>query len=130
MRIDPDGTHQIDVFLMNIPTGGDLDSYSYNLTYPGVGALAPMRITAADHTTEDVVLIADDDDSSPDDTGSDAVTDSDGSYAATVDDTGTNAAEANPPYSEGVLGRYTLKVDADALPGIYPLGLDTIHVIS
>ncbi len=130
VRIDANGTHQIDVFLEGILTGGDLDSYSYNLTYPGATALAPMQITAADHTSGDVVLIAEDTDSIPDDTGSDAVTDSDGSYAATVDDTGTNAAEAPPTYTEGVLGRYTLKVVAGAAPGIYPLGLDTVHVLS
>ncbi len=128
VRINAGQSREIDVFLMNIPTVGNLDSYSYNLTYPDASALAPMQITDAVHMTSGVVLIAEDTDSIPDDTGSDTPTDTDGSYAATVDDTGTNAAEGPPTYTEGVLGRYTLKVVTGAAPGIYPLGLDTIVV--
>jgi len=119
-RIDAGGSGQVDVFLDVIPSGENVASYEYKLTYPTAGAV--MSITNKNHQ----LLINSAGGSNPSDAGSDTVPDVNGSYVAVVTDAGT--AEGPPTYTQGLLGRYILSVAPGATPGLYLLGLNTVKV--
>ena len=122
-RIDAGSSGAIDVFIDNVLQVGhtsnvaDLAGFNYFFTYP-----AGWSITAKNH----LFLINAAGGSSGSDSLSTTVPDSDGSYTSVVSDFGT--AETNPPYTQGVLGRYTLSVPAGTSAGLYYLGLNSVRI--
>jgi hypothetical protein len=132
VRVDVEAspvTFDVDVFLDGVlpvdstPNVEDLTGYTYFFTYPTSGAA--MTVTAKDH----LLLINAAVGSTPSDALSNTVPDSDGSYKTVVADFGTaESAEANPPYTQGLLAHYTLQIAASPTAGVYELGLGTVKV--
>lgn len=117
-------TFDIDTFLDGIPSGRGLAGFSYYLGFDA----SRLEIIGQQHTTTGVNLIT----AAPS-SGSPAyielnegVPDSDGSHTAVAADFGTT--ETNPPYSQGVLGHYTLRVLGGAPSGQASLTLTGVSV--
>jgi hypothetical protein len=115
VSVSPGGTFDFDVFLQGLPAGKVISGFDYFITW---GPPDFLDVTAQSHATVAVNLLADAPGSAPIDL-SQAVPHAESPHHAIVGDLGT--AEANPPYTRGVLGRYSASVSADAPPGTYGL---------
>jgi hypothetical protein len=108
---------QFDVFLDGIPTDDSVLGFAYDInTFPGT-------LTAKLHNSGTVNLVAQPGSQLLD--FSDNVPDSSPPYAVNVGDLGD--AEYNPPFTQGVLGRYTLNVTGVGT-GVYGMTLENLFV--
>ncbi len=110
---------QFDVFLDGLPVDDGILGFSYNIdTFPGT-------LTAQAHEDSSVNLIA-----QPGSSlfgFSEGIPDSSPPWSANVADLA--AAEFNPPFTKGVLGRYTL--DVTGVPeGVYGLTLSEVKLVN
>lgn len=108
---------QVDVFLTGLPTGESVAGFGYQIGFP------ESVVEVADHSHG--LLIEEASGSSAFDL-SDDVPDTTSPHSAAVADLGS--AEYNPPYSQGVLGRYTFKVLPTASAGVYGLNLEQLEI--
>ncbi len=110
----PGPVFDIEVVFTGLPDGENVAGLSYILELNGISGGPPAGLTAHDHD-----LFIECAGGAGMDLG-DAAPDYDGNHVVAVVDLG--AAEANPPYTGGVLDRSTLDVTGLA-PGNYLLGL-------
>lgn len=116
-QVDPGDSFDIDVFLDGIPSGRGLAGFNYIINFDNTR----LEVTAYDHA----MLIASEPTYTPIHL-SEGVPCTDGELGVAVGDWGT--AETNPPYTQGVLGRYTVHALAGAPSGQASLTLTTVEV--
>ncbi|MGB6836920.1 MAG: hypothetical protein WBF66_04360, partial [Dehalococcoidia bacterium] len=107
---------EVDIFLDGLATDSVL-GFGYDIVFPDWA----VQLVAQDH-----LMLTN---AAPGSAGmdmSEAIPDASSPHLVTVVDTGS--AEYNPPYSEGVLGRYTFKVLSTASAGVYALTLTKVVV--
>ena len=107
---------EVDIFLQGLPADSVL-GFGYQIWFPDTA----VEIVGQDHS----MLVAAEPESNFVDVSED-VPDASSPHLATVADIG--AAEYNPPYTRGVLGRYTFKVLPTASAGVYALTLTEVVV--
>jgi hypothetical protein len=112
------GTITFDVFVDDIPEAEDFAGFDYYVTWAPQNPTGPptFNITSQTYTTAAVNLIAQG--GGPFSIGT-GVPNQTSPHHAVVGDLG--AAETSPPYTQGVLGRYTAQVGPGMTPGVYDL---------
>jgi hypothetical protein len=108
----------VDVFVEGLPSGDSILGAGYDINFPDT-----VVKTIAQTHTDPLVNLLDQPGSSLMDVG-DGVPDTVSPHKVTVADMGY--AEYNPPFSHGVLGRYTFKVLPGAPAGFYALTLSKV----
>jgi len=114
-----------DVSIDDIPSGENLGGSNYYVGWPAGLLLtinSPVPSAGAGETTLGVNLIADDLGSSPFYSSSTAVPNAVSPHWLRVTDVGV--AEANPPFTQGVVHRFNATVGAATPPGVYGLFFD------
>jgi len=111
----------VDIFLENLPSGESILGFDYKINFPDTA----VKIIAQTHDNGTVNLPAQPGSSLID--FSDAVPDAVSPHNVTLADV-TGYAEYNPPFSHGVLGRYTFKVLPTAPAGVYALTLSNVII--
>jgi hypothetical protein len=114
-------TFDIDVFLEGLPAGESILGFGYAINWGPPDAL--LTVNAQTHTSTTVNLVAQG--ASPLDL-SEGVPDTTSSHLVNMADFG--AAEYNPPYTHGVLGRYNVTVPTGTVPGFYGLTLSSVSL--
>jgi hypothetical protein len=113
------GVIQFDVFLDNLPAGDSILGFAYSIG----GWPLPGILTAQTHSDPTVNLCEQPGSSSPLIDMSDSVPDNTAPHGVNIADMG--AAEYNPPFTQGVLGRYSLNLTGVA-DGLYALTLSSV----
>jgi hypothetical protein len=109
------GSFSIDVFLEALPVADSILCFSYNINW---GPPDFLDINTQTHTSTTVNLVAQG--GTPLDM-SEVVPDTTSPHSVTVADYGD--AEYNPPFTHGVLGRYSVTVPTGTAAGVYGLTL-------
>ncbi len=110
---------QVDVFLNGLPSGDSVAGVGYTIGFPDSVA----EIVAQDPQ----FLLAAVPGSNVQDLG-DAAPGTTNPHVVSIVDFGSGTGETNPPYAQGVLGRYTMQILTTTSPGVYALTLDDVVV--
>ncbi len=111
----------VDIFLEGLPSGESILGAGYDINFPDTA----VKVIARKHTDPLVNLPAQPGSTMTD--LSDDLPDTVSPHEVNVADLTT--AEYNPPFSHGVLGRYTFKVLPGATSGLYSLTLDPATLV-
>ena len=124
VSLGPGDSLQFDVFLQGLPVAEDFAGSDFSIQW---GPPDWLDITEKIHTSASVNLLVQISGSAPVDLSPQELPVASSPYTASIVDfalpVGRND-ERNPPYTQGVLGRYTGQVAADTTPGLYALTFD------
>jgi hypothetical protein len=124
VSLNPGDSLQFDVFLQGLPEGEDFAGSDFSIQW---GPPDWLDVTERIHTSASVNLLVQISGSAPVDLSPQELPVTSSPHTASIIDfalpVGRND-ETNPPYTQGVLGRYTGQVAADTTLGLYALTFD------
>lgn len=124
VAVNPGDNLQFDVFLQGLPEGENFSGADFKIMW---GPPDWLDITERTHTLASVNLLVQMQGSAPVDLSPQELPVVSSPYITSIIDFALPVGrydEANPPYTQGVLGRYSGQVASDAEPGIYTLTFD------